>query len=190
LPLRRGWQKLEGWFIHLLHLDDSAHRIALGVAIGIFVAFTPTWGIQMLLVVGISWLVRANKAAGVPVVWITNPATNVPVYSFCYVVGRAMVGGPSLGEFIDRFGVLMKGGDGWSSALKDMAGLAWDIALPLWVGTCVIGLVAGVIVYVMLFYAITWYRRRGHHPAAGGEASGGATRAGARAPDAAESGEP
>ena len=167
MPFRRGWEKLKGWFIHLLHLDDSAHRIALGVAIGTFVAATPTWGIQMILVVGLAWLCRANKVAGIPMVWVTNPATNVPIYSLCYVIGRALVGGPGWDEIKQAIAGASDSGLNWwewgywSQMIKCWLALMWDAAAPLWVGTCVVGAVAGAIMYVTMFYLITFYRR--HH---------------------------
>ena len=71
---------------NVLHADDPPHRLALGAAIGVFVAFTPTVGLQMMLTVSLAWLLRANKVIGLPVVWISNPATLVPIYYSCYVV--------------------------------------------------------------------------------------------------------
>ena len=82
----------------LLHTDDPPHELALGVAIGVFVTFTPTVGFQMVLTVFLAWLLRANKAVGVPIVWITNPATIIPIYYSCYVVGRSMLQWESVGE--------------------------------------------------------------------------------------------
>ena len=176
MPFRRGYQKVKDWFIHLLHLDDSAHRIALGVAIGTFVSVTPTWGIQMLLVVGIAWLLRANKVAGVPMVWLTNPLTNGPIYGFCYWVGWMIAGGPTPADFWERSKELLEGGGGWRDAITQALSLAYDIAVPLWVGTCLVGLVAGVIFYVIMYYLITIYRRRfPHHcpkPDAAGKTDG------------------
>jgi len=177
VPIRRGLKKLKEWFIHLFHLDDSAHRIALGVAIGTFVAFTPTWGVQMLLVVALAWLLRANKVAGIPMVWLTNPFTNVPIYSFCYWVGQAITDGPGLGDFRDRFGHILSGDSGWWDSLKQSLALAYDVAIPLWIGTIVVGLVSGLILYVALYYLISYYRRvHGHRPG-GSASSGGASAA-------------
>ena len=170
MPFRRGWERVKKWFVHLLHLDDSVHRIALGVAIGMFVAMTPTWGIQMLLVVGLAWLCRANKVAGIPVVWVTNPATNVPIYSFCYIVGRALVGGPGLEEVKQAFAQGFDGSLSWWELLKVWAALMWHAGAPLWVGTCAVGAVAGAIMYVITFYLITLYRRHhAQHPTAAGK---------------------
>jgi hypothetical protein len=170
LPFRWGWEKLKAWFIHLLHLDDSAHRIALGVAIGTFVSVTPTWGIQMVLVVALAWLCRANKVAGIPMVWVTNPATNVPIYSFSYIVGQSLVGGPGWDDVKHRIAELSDASLGWGPLVRNWADLMWHAAAPLWVGTCVVGAVAGVIMYVIMYYLITFYRRRhARHLAAAGK---------------------
>ena len=52
--------RLKTFFIYrVLHVDDTPHRIALGVAAGIFIAWTPTIGFQMLLTIllAIAWLI-------------------------------------------------------------------------------------------------------------------------------------
>ena len=80
---------------HVLHADDPPQRCKLGIAISVFVTFTPTVGFQMALVVFLAWLLRANKVVGLPIVWITNPLTIVPVYYPCYVVGRWIQASPA-----------------------------------------------------------------------------------------------
>ena len=169
MPIRRGWQKLKAAFIHILHLDDSAHRIAMGMAVGAFVAITPTWGVQMLLVVGLAWLVRANKVAGIPMVWLTNPFTNVPIYSFCYLVGQTLVGGPGLEEIKHALSPETGPGLGLWMRIVETARqwglLMWHAAAPLWVGCVVVGLAAAVACYFGMFYIITFYRRHHHRPA-------------------------
>lgn len=70
----------------------------MGVAIGLFFTFTPFLGLQMLLVVTFAWLLRANKVVGLPMVWISNPATFVPIFYPCYCIGRWMLGWPAVGR--------------------------------------------------------------------------------------------
>ena len=76
----------------ILHADDPPHRLSMGIAIGMFITFTPTVGIQMLLNVFLCWLCRANKLVGLPIVWISNPATLVFIYTGCYWVGVEILG--------------------------------------------------------------------------------------------------
>ena len=65
---RRHRQQLRHFVYHsLLHADDPPRPLALGMALGMFVAFTPTFGIQMVLAGFLCWLLRANKAVGIAV---------------------------------------------------------------------------------------------------------------------------
>jgi len=71
----------------VLQVHDTPHRIGLGVATGIFVAWTPTVGFQMALTVALAWLVGANKVVGVPFVWISCPPTYFATY-YAVVINR------------------------------------------------------------------------------------------------------
>jgi len=161
LPFRAGWRKTRGWFVHLLHLDDSAQRIALGAAIGVFIAMTPTIGFQMLLIVLVTSTFRANRIAGVPMAWITNPATMAPLYSLNYWIGWAIVGGPGVTEFQHRLRDLMRIKSDWLEWVGEWWHLMIDMAAPLWTGSIVVGIVTGVVGYGTMYYLITVYRR--HH---------------------------
>jgi len=165
VPFRSGLRKAEGWFVHLLHLDDTAHQIALGAGLGVFIALTPTIGFQMLLVLLATSAVRANKVAGLPMPWITNPITILPIFSLNYVVGHALIGGPGPQQFIRRLTTLME-----QTAERDLSWLDWvkgwwhlmiDMAGPLWVGSLVVGTAAGLVAYGIMYHLITVYRR--HH---------------------------
>src|SRR5437867_5606952 len=84
-------RKLKGMFRAILMLDDTPHSIALGTAIGLFIAWTPTVGIHMILVVALALLLRANKVAGLIAVYISNPITLVPMYWIEYKLGAVVV---------------------------------------------------------------------------------------------------
>jgi uncharacterized protein len=154
-------RRLRQFIVHrVLHVDDPPHRLALGVALGIFVTFTPTVGVQMLVVVFLAWLLGANKAVGVPLVWLSNPVTFVPIYYPCYVVGRLILGRPPIGagwrwwmEFADPPA-------GWSTAVAFYWEKIWVIALPLWVGCLVVGSILGYLTYHITYRMICAYRLR------------------------------
>jgi hypothetical protein len=56
--------KLKAIYGKFLMLDDTPHRIALGIAIGVFVAWTPTVGVQMLAVIPIAFLLGSEPDRG------------------------------------------------------------------------------------------------------------------------------
>jgi hypothetical protein len=161
VPFRSGWRKLRNWFVHLLHLDASAHRIALGAAIGVFVAFTPTIGLQMLLIFFVTSLFRANAAAGVPMAWITNPATIPPIFYWNYRVGCLLLGKPdsAVEKFHNAVSDLAQRDLVWWALVKEWWDLAMRVAQPLWVGSVAVGVVAAALTYGLMYHLITVYRR-------------------------------
>ena len=86
------WRRLQQIVVHnVLHLDDTPHRIAWGVFIGAMIAFTPTLGLQIVLYVPVAALLGANKLSGIPILFISNPFTAVPLYYTTWSVGAAMM---------------------------------------------------------------------------------------------------
>jgi uncharacterized protein (DUF2062 family) len=144
-------------FRRMLHADDPPHRLALGAAIGVFVAITPTVGVQTLLVVFLAWLLRANKAVGIPLVWISNPATAVPIYYPCYRIGRFLLGRPSIPTQWWR--ELAHPPEGWE-AMTFYWGKFLEIAWPLWLGCTLVGLVTGWITYRVVHRLVSMHRLR------------------------------
>ena len=141
----------------ILHTDDPPHRLALGIAIGVFVAFTPTIGVQMLLVVFLAWLFRANKAVGVPLVWISNPATVVPIFYWCYHVGQSIWSQPTINQL--WWNELAAPPGGWKGVAFYWTKVL-EIAEPLWLGSLIVGLAMAIPSYLTVYYGIRTYRLR------------------------------
>ncbi|MFN3189671.1 MAG: DUF2062 domain-containing protein [Aureliella sp.] len=149
----------------ILHADDPPHTLALGIAIGMFVTFTPLIGFQMVLSFALAWLLKANKAVGVPIVWISNPLTIIPIYYPCYVIGCKLLGTPVVS---DEWTLI---GDEWKALAADPAtrwrdkvSFWWDNLMdfvgPLWLGCMVVATVTGVLSYYISLFAIRQYRLR------------------------------
>jgi uncharacterized protein (DUF2062 family) len=137
------------------------------VAIATFVAFTPTIGAQMVIAVAIAAALRANKAVCIPIVWITNPFTAVPIYSFCWMIGARIVdaeNGANFHAVVERITEVatvhhwfhLLEWSFWSSVLA----LLVDLGVELWLGGCILGLVSGVVLYGLTRWGVTVYRRR------------------------------
>lgn len=79
-----GVRKLAGHFkslaAKLVTLRDTPHAIAGGVAIGVFIGFTPLFGIKTLLSLGIAYLLRCNPIAAVIAVSLHDVVT--PLWPF------------------------------------------------------------------------------------------------------------
>ncbi len=147
----------------VLHTNDTPHTIALGASLAMFVTFLPLVGLQTVISVFLAGLFRANKAICLPIVWITNPLTMLPIYGACWGLGRWLLpenNGP------DGAAVLAKLKQLESSSIWDLAfwtGLLStlpDLGLELWVGCTVVASVSAIIAYFVARWGVSNYRER------------------------------
>lgn len=148
----------KNFMVHrVLSLDDTPHRIALGVAIGLFVTWTPTIGFQMALTVALCFLFRANKFVGVPFVWISNPVTIVPVYYPNYWIGCKI-----LGKQADAWNLIEQAfnfNGGWWDTTVNWFTSIMKIFWELWLGSIIVGGVLGIISYFVIYWLVVQYRK-------------------------------
>ena len=167
------WRRLiEFVEYRILHVDDTPHRIALGVAIGFFVAWTPTISIQTIIAIALAALFRANKAVPIPIVWISNPVTAAPIFYANYWLGAAIVGGGETNAYA-RVQEIGEAGSFLETGRKALD-VAADLGPALWVGSVIVGLFLAVVMYPLTKWAVVAYRirrlarrrekRRGTHP--------------------------
>lgn len=72
---RRCWLFLASLVHRLLDLKDKPHAIAGGVAIGMFIGFTPLFGLKTLLCLGLALALRCNPIAAVVAVSLHDVVT-------------------------------------------------------------------------------------------------------------------
>ena len=166
------WRNFKRFFVlRVLHANDPPHVLALGFAIGVFVAMTPTIGVQMVIAAAIAAAFRANKILSMAAVWISNPVTLVQIYYFNWRVGQyfidtSLVSGESnvqrqIARITESIGglsnlffhVLDK--DFWSEVLR----LVWALGVELWLGSFIVGAACALPSYLILRWAITLYRQ-------------------------------
>ena len=113
-------------FREVLSLEGSPNSLALGSAIGIFLAWLPLLGLEWFIVLAIIFFVKekVNKATLLIGLIIRNPITTIPLSIIDYSVGRALVGGPEIVRI---------------STPSDMIFLFKSIGYPLIVGSIVVG---------------------------------------------------
>ncbi|MDR3077628.1 MAG: DUF2062 domain-containing protein, partial [Planctomycetota bacterium] len=136
--------------------SGTPHQIALGVAVGFFVGWLPIVGIQMAVAVIICQIVGANKVVPIFPVWLTNPATIVPIYSFNYWIGWLLTGGPPISELAavlvrmvtppsrePDVGFFASWWSEFRHAFGELLSMGWDMQIPLWLGCSLVGLALG-----------------------------------------------
>lgn len=157
--------RVEAFLRWLVQLRGSPEAIAGGLAIGTFVAFTPTVGAQLVIAPFLATVLGANRPAALLPVWITNPLTLVPVYGFTYRVGCLFWPGPPTAEVIRNLRELsprLARLEFWDMGeqLRSFAASSVDIIAPLTIGGVVVGSVLGVAVYYPALFALRRLRRR------------------------------
>jgi uncharacterized protein len=150
------FKKLSKLVQTILSLEDTEHSIALGTAIGLFVAWTPTVGIHMILVVGLTLLLRANKAAGLIAVYLSNPLTIVPMYWIDYRLGALFLH-QELTYTELRMILHYHGWDGFKAAFWK---ICVELAGPMWLGGLVLAFVHAIPGYYLTRWAVVRFRRR------------------------------
>ena len=169
MNFRDFWRRVQQIVIHnILHLDDTPHRIAWGVFIGTIIAFTPTLGLQILIYIPIATLLRANKVSGIPILFISNPLTAVPLYYSTWKVGAAVmhpdkeVTRSTIKRWLGETGRTLKN-DGLGRLLaaefwSDAGRLLASTGAELWVGGLLCGIVAAVPIYFLTRWGINAVR--------------------------------
>ena len=154
----------------VIKLRSSPRAIAGGLALGTFIAFTPTVGVQLILAFVAATFFNLNRPAAMIPVWITNPITVAPIYTFSYWLGATVWGGPPLSEVSGLFieiGRTLAHLEFWNVKEQFWAILQMgkEILIPLLLGSVAIGTVSGFLVYIfsLKLLSIFFTRRSQKH---------------------------
>jgi uncharacterized protein (DUF2062 family) len=114
----------------------SRDQVAKGLALGIFIALTPTIGVQMAMTVVAAFILRVNIPVAVAACWITNPLTAPFIYTLQYRLGIWLVGVARPEELY-----------GYAGMMKNMM----RHAKPLWAGSLM-----SALLFSALAYGVVW----------------------------------
>ncbi len=147
----------------ILHINDTPEAIALGASVGMFLGMTPTVGLQMIIMLIVGTVIRANRIAGVAMVYISNPLTVVPIYWLDYLVGSTLLDSRSLtyDGFRETCRAFMSEWDvaGLWTATLGFISVHSDIAVAMAVGGVVLGVVFALPVYPLTLRLVLAHRR-------------------------------
>jgi len=94
-----GWGRAIRYVNHrLFRLPDPPHRIARGIFAGVFVTFTPFFGLHFFLAVLLSWIMRGNIIAALLATFVGNPPTFVVIAAVSLETGHWLLGRPPPAE--------------------------------------------------------------------------------------------
>lgn len=140
-----------------LALRHTPHQTALAFSLGVFIAFSPTYGLHCASAVFTAWLFRLNFPALLAGSLMNNPWTVVPILAATMWTGFALVGMPEVPHVPwEHFSLL--GFYEW----------IMPFLLPFILGSLTLGVLGALLAYpVGLLLAI---RYAGQHPDPGNAA--------------------
>ena len=165
LPLTWILLRIRPVFRWTIRLRGSPQAIAGGFSLGLFIAFTPTIGLQIVLAVFLATALNLNRPAAVLAVWITNPVTIPAIFSLNYWLGSLFWKGPSVSVVSHRLFELasqLKTLDLWAitDQLSAVAELGVDVIVPLILGSIIVGTLSATLSYVILLRFLTFLSAR------------------------------
>lgn len=78
--------------LDLLGREESPERVAVAIALGVGIGFSPFIGAHFWIALGLAFLLRLNKIDTVLGQFVGNPWTLPPVFALGYRLGRALLG--------------------------------------------------------------------------------------------------
>ena len=170
---RGGWRRAFLYVQHRLNrLPGSPERIGRGIWAGVFVTFTPFFGLHFLMSAGLAWAMRGNVIAALLATFFGNPLTFLPIAVVSLKTGHFLLGTKfeagveqSLWNKFARAGADLNRNlrailDGepqdWHSLLVFWNEVMW----PYTVGGIVPGVVVATAIYLVSVPVIRAYQKR------------------------------
>lgn len=170
---RSGWKRAVSYVGHRVkRLPDTPYKIARGVGVGVYISFTPFFGLHFVAAAGMAALFRGNILAAVLATFFGNPLTFPFIAGTSLGLGHWILGGvfePNKSKTIlDLFGEAT--GDLWHNfkAMFTSDVAEWShlidffqgVFLPYLVGGTIPGVAGGLIAYFLSRPIISAYQHR------------------------------
>lgn len=152
----------------LMRVHATPHEVALGCAAGIFAAFTPFLGFQMLLAGVLAFTLRVSIPAALLGTFAGNPLSWPAIWGASYVAGAWILGSDPVALSPDQ---LNASATVLSQALTEQTPGALDAAVslfapvvkPMIYGSLLIGLIAAAGSYYPTRRAVRVFQKRCRH---------------------------
>ncbi len=132
---RSDWkQRFKALYIRFKFIQGDPHYVAMGMAVGVFVAVTPTIPFHTTIALAMAFALKASKPAAVIGVWFSNPITIPPFYYGSYKLGMLMLGRSN-------------GLDPSVLSLQELLKHGVDVTFAMIVGGAVLGIIPAIASY-------------------------------------------
>ena len=167
-----GWGRAVSYVVHRLRrLPDPPHKIARGVAAGVFVCFTPFFGFHFFLAAGLAYVMQGNILAALLSTFFGNPITFPIIAAVSLEFGNWMLGIENGVPLQRVFGEFSRASvELWQNATAiftsdvahwtNLGNFFWRIAWPYTVGGIIPGIITAIAMYMLARPAVSAYQNR------------------------------
>lgn len=132
-----------------LHLGETPQRTAFAFALGVFIAFSPTYGLHSASVVFLAWACRLNFPALLVGSLVNNPWTVVPILGATMWTGFFLLGTQDVPDV------------SWSDlSLTTFYESVLPFILPFTLGALTLSVLGALLAYPLGLLLISWYRKQ------------------------------
>jgi uncharacterized protein (DUF2062 family) len=140
-------ERLRLFLIRIRDLQGEPRYVATGMAIGVFVAVTPTIPFHTVIALALAFILKGSKPAAVIGVWFSNPLTIPALYYGSFKIGTLLLG--ELPPYDIHF-----------ESIPDLLELGLDVTLAMLIGGVLLGIIPAVIAYFVTFRVVVKLRER------------------------------
>lgn len=132
-----------------LHLGETPQRTSFAFALGVFIAFSPTYGLHSASVVLLAWAFRLNFPALLVGSLVNNPWTVVPILGATMWTGGVLLGTQDVPDV------------SWSElSLTTFYESVLPFILPFTLGALTLSVLGALLAYPLGLLLISWYRKQ------------------------------
>lgn len=144
MKLKKTNNKIRKLWHKVLKGNSSPHEISLGLAIGIFVGFTPLVGVQTILILILIIIIpKINKISVYLSSWVMNQFTFVPIYLLDYWTGSFFLRIERRIEYNEFHNIIIE------KNINQIINIGKGIFFPMLLGGVIVGIILGGFTYII-----------------------------------------
>lgn len=151
---RKGLRRSVAYYrLRVLRLAASPRAVAAGMAAGVFAAWTPFFGLHIVIALAVAFVLRGNFLAAALGTMLANPLTFPFIWAASWEMGHVLLSRDpaSIARTIDLAEIF---------SFKGFAQLWRPVLEPMAVGSVPLGLVTAALIYPLTYFAVRGFQGR------------------------------
>lgn len=153
--MEKGRRWLRYYYNKAIREKGTPEYIARGWGIGMFIGFAVPFGLQLLISIPLSFLLKGSKLGATLGTLATNHFTIFVIYPFQCWLGSRLIGSPlSFSEITSKLELVFENQD-----YETLFSLGKDLLISFFVGGLLLACISTPVCYYFVKYLVVQYRR-------------------------------